>query len=98
MVLDYDSYARATRLGIPLLYGVDAVHGHNNVYGATLFPHNIGLGASRDAVLVRRIGAATAVEVAATGINWDFAPVLAVPLDIRLTTNEVGDVAVADCP
>lgn len=69
--------------GIPIIFGVDAVHGHNNVPGATLFPHNIGLGAARDATLVRRIGEATAAEVAATGIEWTFAPTLAVPQDTR---------------
>ena len=79
----YHEAARQTRLGIPLLYGVDAVHGHNNVLGATIFPHQIGLGATRNAELVERIGRATALEVAATGINWDFAPVVAVPQDIR---------------
>lgn len=82
----YDEYQRAalaTPLGIPLLYGVDAVHGHNNVHGATIYPHNIGLGATADPDLVRRIGAATAEEVAATGIDWDFAPCLCVARDDR---------------
>ncbi len=65
-----------TRLGIPLLYGVDAVHGHNNVAGATMFPHNIGLGAADDEELMERIGAVTAREVRATGIQWTFAPTL----------------------
>ena len=69
--------------GIPLLYGVDAVHGHGNVKGATIFPHNIGLGASRDAELVELIGRATAEEVAATGIQWNFAPVFASNRNIR---------------
>ena len=68
---------------IPLLYGIDAVHGHNNVVGATIFPHNIGLGATRDAKLVESVARATALEVAATGIDWDFAPCLAVPNDYR---------------
>lgn len=68
---------------IPLLWGTDAVHGHNNVYGATVFPHNIGLGATRDANLVRQIAAATARDVAATGIDWTFAPTLAVSRDPR---------------
>ena len=63
---------------VPLIWGVDAVHGHNNVFGATLFPHNIGLGAAHDAVLVHDIGAATGKAVRATGINWVFAPTLAV--------------------
>jgi beta-glucosidase len=83
MVDGFQQRALATRLAIPLIYGVDAVHGHNNLYGATLFPHNVGLGAARDADLVRRIGRATAEELAATGIFWDFAPVVAVPQDIR---------------
>jgi len=68
---------------IPLLWGTDAVHGHNNVFGATIFPHNIGLGASRNPDLVRRIGRATAADVAATGIDWNFAPTLAVSTDLR---------------
>ncbi|WP_338848745.1 exo 1,3/1,4-beta-D-glucan glucohydrolase [Massilia sp. W12] len=68
---------------IPILWGTDAVHGHNNVYGATLFPHNIGLGAARDPLLVQRIAAATAIQVRATGINWAFAPTLAVARDVR---------------
>jgi len=61
-------------VAIPIIWGTDAVHGHNNVTGATLFPHNIGLGAMRNPELVRRIGAATAAEVRATGIEWVFAP------------------------
>lgn len=68
---------------IPLLWGTDAVHGHNNVFGATLFPHNIGLGATRDAELVRAIGRATAEQVSATGIDWNFAPTVAVSRDLR---------------
>ncbi len=68
-----------TRLGIPLLYGVDAVHGHNNVYGSVIFPHNISLGAAADADLVEKIGAAVAEEVRATGIQWTFAPTLGNP-------------------
>lgn len=83
MVAGFDQAARATRLGIPLIYGVDAVHGHNNLYGATIFPHNVGLGATNDPDLMRRIGRATAEEVAATGVRWNFAPVIAVPQDIR---------------
>jgi beta-glucosidase len=66
-----------------MIYGVDAVHGHNNVVGATIFPHNIGLGAAGDADLVRRIGRATAVEVTATGVRWDFAPAVSIPMDVR---------------
>lgn len=68
---------------IPLLWGTDAVHGHANIVGATIFPHNVGLGATRDARLVERIGAATAQEIAVTGIDWTFAPTLAVATDAR---------------
>ncbi|PHU14419.1 hypothetical protein BC332_15624 [Capsicum chinense] len=70
--------ALSTRLGIPMIYGIDAVHGHNNVYNATIFPHNIGLGVTR-----QRIGAATALEVRATGIPYAFAPCIAVCRDPR---------------
>ena len=82
----YDMYqkeALKSRLKIPLLYGIDAVHGHNNVVGATIFPHNIGLGATRDPKIVEAVARATALEVAATGMDWDFAPCLAVPDDYR---------------
>ncbi len=68
---------------IPTMWGTDAVHGHNNVIGATLFPHNIGLGAARDPALIEKIARATAVEVRATGIDWIFAPTVAVPQDDR---------------
>jgi len=68
---------------IPVMWGVDAVHGHNNVIGATLFPQNIALGAAHDPELLERIGAATAAEVAATGIDWTFAPTVAVVRDDR---------------
>jgi beta-glucosidase len=68
---------------IPVMWGTDAVHGHNNVVGATIFPHNIGLGAARDAELIRRIGEVTALEVAVTGHDWTFAPTLAVVRDDR---------------
>lgn len=83
MVLGFRRAAAESRLGIPLIYGVDAVHGHNNVVGATIFPHNVGLGAIGDADLVRRIGRATALEVAATGVRWNFAPAVSVPVDVR---------------
>lgn len=83
MVNSFQERALQTRLGIPLIYGVDAVHGHGNLRGATIFPHNIGLGAARDPELVERIGRATAEEMLATGIVWNFAPVVAVPQDIR---------------
>ncbi len=82
----YDTYQRhamKTRLGIPILFSVDAVHGHNNVLGAVVFPHNIGLGCTHDASLVRRAARVTAEEVRATGINWVFAPCVAVPRDPR---------------
>ncbi len=83
MVRSFQEAALETRLGIPLLYGVDAVHGHSNVRGAVVFPHNIGLGASRDAHLVERIGQITAAEALATGIHWVFAPAVSLPQDIR---------------
>jgi beta-glucosidase len=76
-------HALKTRLKIPLLYGIDAVHGHNNVLGAVMFPHNIGLGATRNAKLVEEIGRITAKEVRATGIQWAFAPCVTVPRDER---------------
>lgn len=83
LVGGYQEALAGTDLGIPVLYGVDAVHGHNNLRDATIFPHNVGLGATRDADLVERISRATATETAATGIRWNYAPVLAVPQDIR---------------
>ncbi|XP_050289657.1 uncharacterized protein LOC126727782 isoform X1 [Quercus robur] len=83
LVDGFQKSALESRLGIPLIYGVDAVHGHNSVYGATIFPHNIGLGATRDADLVQKIGEATALEVRATGIQCTFAPCVAVCRDPR---------------
>ncbi|KAJ0624461.1 putative glucan 1,3-beta-glucosidase [Helianthus annuus] len=83
MVNDFQTGALSTRLGIPYIYGIDAVHGHNNVYNATIFPHNVGLGVTRDPVLVKKIGAATALEVRATGIQYAFAPCIAVCRDPR---------------
>lgn len=83
MVNDYQSFAMETRLGIPLLYGIDAVHGHSNVKGAVLFPHNIGLGATRNEALLQEIGRITAVETTATGIYWNYAPAVSIPQDIR---------------
>jgi beta-glucosidase len=83
MVSRLQEAALNTRLGIPLVYGVDAVHGHSNVVGATIFPHNIGLGATRDPDLVERVARATALEMSATGVYWDFAPCVAVPQDLR---------------
>lgn len=70
-------------VSIPLLWGVDAVHGHNNVIGATLFPHNVALGATRDAALVEEIGEATAKEIVVTGLDWNFSPTVAVARDLR---------------
>ena len=75
--------AMKTRLAIPVLYGIDAVHGHSNVLGAVIFPHNIALGCTRDAELVEKIGRVTAREVRATGIQWTFGPCVTVPQDIR---------------
>jgi beta-glucosidase len=72
-----------SRLKIPLLYGIDAVHGHSNVVGAVVFPHNVGLGATRDAALVEEISRITAREMRATGVNWTFAPCVTVPRDER---------------
>src|SRR6202162_2552440 len=71
------------KVTIPLIWASDAVHGHNNVYGATLFPHNIGLGAANDPELLHRIGEATAAEVRSTGMDWSFAPTIAVARDDR---------------
>jgi beta-glucosidase len=83
MVNGYQEYAMETRLAIPLLYGIDAVHGHSNVVGAVLFPHNIGLGAADNVALMEQIGRVTAVETTATGIYWNYAPAVSVPQDIR---------------
>ncbi len=75
--------ALTTRLGIPIIYGVDAMHGHSNVVGATIFPHNIGLGATRNPELVKEVNRISALEIAATGIDWTFAPCVAVPRNER---------------
>lgn len=83
MVNSFQEQALSTRLGIPLIYGIDAVHGHGNVFGATVFPHNVGLGSSRDPQLIQRIGRATAEEVRATGIPWSFSPCVCVSRDER---------------
>ncbi|CAN1765335.1 Beta-glucosidase BoGH3B [Linum perenne] len=83
MVNEFQKGALSTRLGIPMIYGIDAVHGQNNVYNATIFPHNVGLGATREPELVKRIGAATALEIRATGIHYTFAPCVAVCRDPR---------------
>jgi beta-glucosidase len=83
MVDGYQEHALKTRLRIPLLYGADAVHGHNNVLGAVIFPHNVGLGCTRNPKLVESAARVTAEEVRATGVNWTFAPCVAVPRDER---------------
>lgn len=83
MVDAYQLRAQTTRFQIPLVYGVDAVHGHNNVIGSTIMPHNIGIGAGRDPETAEKTGAVTAREVRATGIPWDFAPCLCVTRDER---------------
>jgi beta-glucosidase len=79
----FQSEALSTRLAIPVIYGVDAIHGHAELYGATVFPQPIGLGATRNEDLVRRIGQATAQEMLASGVQWTFSPIIAVPQDIR---------------
>jgi beta-glucosidase len=78
-----DRFYDASAAPIAVLWGTDAVHGHNNIPGATLFPHNIGLGAARDPELIRRIGEITALEVRVTGLDWAFSPTLAVARDVR---------------
>ncbi|GFP91203.1 beta-glucosidase bogh3b [Phtheirospermum japonicum] len=83
MIDGFQEAALETRLGIPIIYGTDAVHGNNNVHGATIFPHNVGLGATRDADLVKRIGEVTALEVRASGAQYAFAPCVAVSRDPR---------------
>ncbi|HXB59175.1 MAG TPA: glycoside hydrolase family 3 N-terminal domain-containing protein [Candidatus Acidoferrales bacterium] len=79
----FESYASQTRLKIPIIYGIDAVHGHNNIDGAVIFPHNIGMGAAHDPKLVEQEERVTAEEVAGTGIRWAFAPCVAVAQDER---------------
>jgi len=79
----YQSIALTSRLRIPIIYGVDAVHGHSNVYGATIFPHNIGLGATGNSALIQQAAQITAQEVAGTGIDWTFAPCVCVARDER---------------
>lgn len=83
MVDGYQKEARGSRLGIPLLYGADSVHGHAHVPGMTVFPHMIGLGATNNPELVRKVAHATAEDMAVTGVNWNFAPNLDQPQDIR---------------
>jgi beta-glucosidase len=80
---ELQSWALKTRLKIPLIYGIDAVHGHNDVIGTVIFPHHIGLGATRNPKLVEQAEQVTAKEVAGTGIRWGFAPCVAVVQDER---------------
>ncbi|HCY77998.1 MAG TPA: beta-glucosidase [Ignavibacteriales bacterium] len=79
----FQYYALQTKLKIPLIYGIDAVHGHNNVFGATIFPHNIGLGCTRNPQLIEQAARVTAEEVSGTGIDWTFAPCIATVRDER---------------
>ncbi|MFN3621097.1 glycoside hydrolase family 3 N-terminal domain-containing protein [Sphingorhabdus sp.] len=83
LVNAFRDVSRTSGAGVPILFGVDAVHGHSNLPQATIFPHNIGLGAARDVELIERIGRATAAEISGSGIEWTFAPTLAVPQDLR---------------
>jgi beta-glucosidase len=83
MVDSFEQAALETRLHIPIIYGVDSVHGHGNLYGATIFPHNIGLGATRDPKLVEEVEAVTAEETRASGPQWVFAPCICAPRDDR---------------
>ncbi len=83
MVAGFVSQSHASRLDIPVLYGVDAIHGHSNVPGATIFPHFIGLGATGDATLVKNVARATADELLATGVKWSYSPTYDMPEDIR---------------
>lgn len=83
MCKEYQDAAMSTRLGIPIIYGIDAVHGHNTVYGAVVFPQNIGLGAAGDPELMSEIAGVTAREMIATGVNWNFGPCIAVARDER---------------
>ncbi|MEM9777687.1 MAG: glycoside hydrolase family 3 N-terminal domain-containing protein, partial [Chloroflexota bacterium] len=83
MVNGFIAESLESRLKIPLIYGSDCVHGHNNCHGATIFPHNVGLGAADDEQIVEDIAAATAMEMKATGVRWNFAPAVSLPLDLR---------------
>lgn len=83
MVRGFQEAALQSRLGIPLIYGSDAVHGHNNMWGATIFPHNVGMGATRDPEVVKRAAQVTAKEMLAVNVHWTFAPEVSVPQDIR---------------
>ncbi|KAI5577772.1 hypothetical protein BDE02_09G137000 [Populus trichocarpa] len=81
MINGFQNVSLSSRLGIPMIYGIDVVHGHNNIYKATIFPRNVGPGATRDP---DRIGAATALEVRATGIPYVFAPCIAIRSDLKV--------------
>ncbi len=83
LIKEYQEASLSTSLKIPAIFGIDAVHGHNNVYGATIFPHNIGLGAANDIMSVFKMSKMVAKEVLATGFNWNFAPCLAMANDPR---------------
>jgi len=83
MYNQYQNVSLQSSSGIPLIYGIDAVHGHSNVIGAVIVPHNIGLGATWNSGLVQKISEITASEVSATGIDWTFAPCIAVPQNER---------------
>ena len=83
MCEDYQAAAMSTRLGVPIIYGVDAVHGHNTLPDAVIFPHNIGLGAAANPELMNEIARVTAKEMIATGVNWNFAPCVAAARDQR---------------
>lgn len=83
MVSDFTNESKTSRLEIPILYGVDAIHGHSNIPGATVFPHFIGLGATRNTKLVENIASVTAKELLATDVRWSFSPTLDMPQDIR---------------
>ena len=83
MVKNYYNQSMESAAKIPLIYGVDAVHGHNNVLGATIFTHNIGLGVANDLELTKKMGEIVAKEMKATGIYWNFAPTTAIAMDKR---------------
>jgi beta-glucosidase len=83
MIDNFQLHAQATPLQVPLLYGIDSVHGDNNLLGATVFPHNIGMGATRDPALVEQDGRITATETRATGVPWAFSPCVCVTRDER---------------
>ncbi len=83
MIKGFQTEAMATRLKIPMIYGIDATHGNGHLYGGTIFPQEIGMAATRDLPLVQEIGEATAEEILATGVPWTFSPIIAVPQDIR---------------